>query len=84
MGSLFQSIPNPAARKFIGLILGLAFQFFVYDFGIISTILQTIIVYALTASFKKRAGKIVFIESLAFMSAHHIYRQYTGKKKNIN
>ena len=76
-GLVMQFIRGALFRHIYGLVLGLFFQLIVYKNGILSHLLQSVVVYFLVLKFKGKCGKIVFIESLVYLSAHHIYRQYT-------
>lgn len=72
---LFRLLNNAFLRYLIGALLGFLFQFIVYSEGIISTIAQCIITYVMVLIFKEKCGKLVFIQNIVYMSAHHIYRQ---------
>lgn len=72
--------PAPKLRFYFGFLVGLLMSLIVYKEGIISVIIQNIIVFELTKRISLKGPitpKLVFIETLAFVSLHHIYRQYT-------
>ncbi|KRX08124.1 hypothetical protein PPERSA_01669 [Pseudocohnilembus persalinus] len=74
LGFVFSFIKSAWLRHFYGIFFGLFLEYVVYGIGIISMLLQTVIVYLL-AKYVKNCGKIIMIETMIFVSAHHIYRQ---------
>ncbi|KAM3147373.1 hypothetical protein pb186bvf_000624 [Paramecium bursaria] len=80
LGFIYKQIPNPFLRQIIGLILGIFFTLFVYGYGIINVLVQSVIVYELTKRIKLKGpinAKVIFIQTMLYVSAHHIYRQIT-------
>ena len=76
LGLLFRLLPSRLLRDIYGTFFGLALQTFVYGQGIFVTLLQTTITYLIILAFKRKAAKLVFVESMIFQSIYHIYRQY--------
>lgn len=80
LGFAFKRLNSPKLRFYFGFLVGLLMSLIVYKEGIISVIIQNIIVFELTKRISLKGPitpKLVFIETLAFVSLHHIYRQYT-------
>ena len=76
LGLIFRLLPSRLLRDIYGTFFGLALQTFVYGQGIFVTLLQTTITYLIILAFKRKAAKLVFVESMIFQSIYHIYRQY--------
>lgn len=81
IGFFFKRLKNPMLKNLLGAVIGLFYQFFLYQYGLISHLLQTIFVYYLAKRFKSRCGFIIFIESMLYIAAHQIYRQITDYGK---
>lgn len=81
-GILFRCIKGKFLRYIIGLVLGVALQLFLYgerfpfnNSEIWALFVQGLVVYFITIFFRKKAGVIVFVESIVFLSYFHISRQ---------
>jgi len=75
LGLIFRFIKGSFLRHLYGMILGAFLQYMVYRNSVISVYVQNLIVYLLCTLKTRHIGKIVTIESIIFLSAHHIYRQ---------
>lgn len=76
LGYLFTFLHGKILRQIVGTSFGVALWYLVYSNEMIHVILNSIIVYVLILVFKRNSAIIVFVESLVFLSGHHIYRQY--------
>ncbi|KAM3139277.1 hypothetical protein pb186bvf_008687 [Paramecium bursaria] len=76
-GFAFKNFQNPQLRLTSGAIVGVLLTIFVYEYAFINILIQTIIVYVMVKYLGKNSPWPVFIETLLFLSIHHIYRQIT-------
>ena len=87
LGLIFRFLPSRLLRDIYGTFFGLAIQTFVYGRGIFVKLIQTTITYLIILALKRKAAKVVFIESMVFQSIYHIYRQvvdFGGWKLDIS
>lgn len=61
---------------YAGAFFGVFLTFFVYGNQILNVFLQTVIVYLIVAVLKTKSPLPVFLETLFYVSVHHLYRQY--------
>lgn len=72
-GFAYQYVRSPILRHFLGIVLGVAFQYIVYSWLFLYIFLQTIVVYILVRIFREKSGKVIFIQALLYLSAHQLY-----------
>ncbi|CAK88292.1 unnamed protein product (macronuclear) [Paramecium tetraurelia] len=77
-GFIFKlSIRGRQARLIAGSVFGVLITYYIYRSQIINVLFQTVVVYILVKVLGKKSPWPVFVESMIFVAAHHIYRQYT-------
>ncbi|EAR84788.1 membrane-bound O-acyltransferase family MBOAT protein (macronuclear) [Tetrahymena thermophila SB210] len=78
-GIVFSFLRGSFIRHFLSIVLGLFLQYLVYKDQIVFVLLQTLAVYLMLKIFnRKSVAIVVFVQSLIYMSAHHIYRQWAS------
>lgn len=72
-GFVFQFIKSPRIRDYANIILGFSFQYIVYHWELLFVFGQAVFVYVVVLIAKQKAGRIIIVESVLYLSLHFLY-----------
>lgn len=74
----FKFFTSATSRYLYSIVASLLLQLFVYGSLMLPIYFQHLIVYAIIRAGPRRCGAVVTFESMAFLSAYHIYEYVTN------
>jgi len=75
---LFSKIQNVQIRYIYGFVFGIAFQWIIYDWNTLHTLVPATIVYILAKVFKKSCVTPILTFAFLYLSVYHVYRMFSN------